>query len=93
MTEQRECGRVAARYAAELRAHGEINWWQGNVADIGEKGVRLCTLGGPRLEPGTGVWVRIQPMESHSKLVMRGSVVRCGQTAHPDFFEVACEFA
>ena len=93
MTEQRECGRVVAEYDAELRALGELAWWRGSVADIGEKGVRLCTLGDPQLEPGTGVWLRIQPKESSSKLVVRGSVVRCAPAARPDFFEVACRFA
>ncbi len=93
MTEQRECDRVAAEYEAELRAHGEVAWWPGSVADIGEKGCRLCTRGDPQLAPGTGVWLRIKPKEANTKLVVRGSVVRCTPTGHPDHFEVACQFA
>ena len=93
MSEQRECNRIEADYDAELRAHGEPEWWRGSVADIGEKGVRICTRGGPRLQPGTGVWLRIQPKESSAKLVMRGSVVRCLESQGFDRFEVACEFS
>ncbi|MCA8967605.1 MAG: PilZ domain-containing protein [Planctomycetes bacterium] len=93
MGEQRECQRIPADYDAELRAHGENHWWRGSVADIGEKGVRICTRGGPRLEPGAGVWLRIQPKEAGRKLVMRGSVVRCDPAQGADDFEVACEFA
>ena len=93
MTEQRECERVMAEYDAELRAHGERDWWRGSVADIGEKGVRIRAAGSLGLEPGAGVWLRIKPKESSSKLVVRGSVVRCAPAGPPNLFEVACEFA
>ena len=93
MTEKRECERVSASYDAELRAHGQIAWRRGSVADIGEKGVRIRTDGDDDLAPGTGVWLRIQPREAMRKVVVRGSVVRCSPLGDGGRFEVACEFA
>lgn len=93
MTEKRECERMVVDYEAELRAHGELAWRRGCVEDIGEKGIRLRTDGSERLEPGTGVWLRIQPHEALRKLVVRGSVVRCAVMDSNGRFEVACRFA